>query len=587
MRKILSITFLFLLLNSYFLIQSHPVRADWLSELLFGVETLNITKKLNDAIDATLPSDTYIPASAPIPSGSPAPVAAQAAQPTAAPGSGGEDTIYNAAGGYGTIECTNSPCPTPVPSDVGSFLQGLFSLLGLSDVAGYGNDEAQKYASSQLPAEAARTVRNRFQSTTGNLASQPDLANPNVLGLQLFSQPAMVWSYDFKLCQNLPVCLGECCDSGTLASLPQVTPTAISTIAPLASPTPGVIIGFCPAGSGFCSESFIRSTLINTLKVNPAEVTDAKVKNASQICMKESAGFPFALNDHCLASKWPIASKRTLDYSMGLFQINALYQCPLSRPTITPSPPTCTFGNTTELNKCTLSWVNPVENIRQMWRISSGGTNWKPWSAAKACGITGLVPTPTSPGVQIVGCPAPSSRIWVPNTQYKKLLQSLGCMKPSMIVIHWSAAWTDAEATFNTLNIITATRPWLHGCQYATDKNHQLQMQDFWTDAVVWGYCVGGDDNARSLNDEITGSYFDELVDNNYQLITTHPRYAELKTETDRSIVTTCWALKKYNIPKTRVIGHFESAWGASSGKIDPGVKYMQYYRNRVNNECI
>lgn len=150
--------------------------------------------------------------------------------------------------------------------------------------------------------------------------------------------------------------------------------------------------GSCPVGiPPWCSVEYLLPKFDNDI---------TKATNASQICQKESGSNPRALNVACtystdgidndgdglIDSADPDYDKATLDYSVGLFQINLLAHCP-GAFRYTVSPPTCTVIDEQKKNECLQRLYDPEENIAEAYRISSGGTNWRPWSAAAACGI--------------------------------------------------------------------------------------------------------------------------------------------------------------------------------------------------------
>ena len=111
-----------------------------------------------------------------------------------------------------------------------------------------------------------------------------------------------------------------------------------------------------------------------------------KATEASIICQRESGGKADAVNTGCITGK-------TLDYSVGLFQINLLaHDCNQTFIDygIGP-PPYCVLDESTEAtNKrqdCVERLTNPDNNIQKMLEMSSGGNNWHPWSAARVCGL--------------------------------------------------------------------------------------------------------------------------------------------------------------------------------------------------------
>jgi len=172
---------------------------------------------------------------------------------------------------------------------------------------------------------------------------------------------------------------------------------------------------------------------------------------------------------------------------------------------------------------------------------------------------------------QIKGCPPPNSKLNIEGTKYQHLNQQFDCYPYRMFVVHWSAGWSSAQATFNVLNQRERS------CQFAIDDTETLQMLDFYDDEVQLGWCAGGDYNVGSINYEITGVYFDDVLKNPGTR-----NYERLMKMTDTAIGLTCKFIQKYNIPKNAIYGHYE----IQSGKQDPGPEYLKIFKERVNKEC-
>lgn len=139
-----------------------------------------------------------------------------------------------------------------------------------------------------------------------------------------------------------------------------------------APPTSGAIPGgACSEGSGFCS--------VENLKKYFPDTTSAQ--KASIICQRESRGTPGVLNDGCLDGS-------SVDYSVGLFQINMLAHCPGAFSSYTFNPPSCVIADRTKLDACVAKYSDPIENIKKMVELSANGTNWAPWrTPTNSCGI--------------------------------------------------------------------------------------------------------------------------------------------------------------------------------------------------------
>jgi len=181
-------------------------------------------------------------------------------------------------------------------------------------------------------------------------------------------------------------------------------------------------------------------------------------------------------------------------------------------------------------------------------------------------------PNPTLPPAQTTaGCPDASTRIGIPGTRYNHLNRYLPCDKPRMIVVHWSAGWSSAQATFDVLNNRDRS------CQFAIDDHEVIQMLNFYPDSVERGWCAGGDANHGSINFEITGAWFDDVL-----LQSGSAKNQKLMVMTDKAVDLTCKFIQMYNIPKTAIYGHYQ----LQSGKSDPGVSYLQFFKQRVNQKC-
>jgi len=129
----------------------------------------------------------------------------------------------------------------------------------------------------------------------------------------------------------------------------------------------------CPVGSGYCSVEYLMQKDDEGNYIYFSDVVSAT--KASKICQRESGSNPISVNKGCLTGKF-------VDYSIGLFQINILAHCPLSLPTYTWQPPSCSFGNITERDNCETLLLDPYWNIKYAIQLSNNGTNWKAWAAA-------------------------------------------------------------------------------------------------------------------------------------------------------------------------------------------------------------
>jgi len=445
---------------------------------------------------------------------------------------------------------------------IGDLIRGLFGLSTTADT------EAIKFANVQLPREVGEQVLSQRNKIGDNNLAQKD--SNDVLGILNQSGDPLVKAVKLRQCANLP--LGAC--KG------QIDPTITQTPG-LPPPPPGGVCddANCPLGTGYCSIANL---------VQPQYFGDKiKAEQASRICQAESRSNPFALNLGCLKTA---PSLRTQEYSVGLFQISLWWDDPVNRcpgaliNKVVGPPISCSKGP--KFDQCTNDFYDADRNIRSAIGISGRGANWGPWST-KSCAInvdpTQCLKISPPPPIPLANCPGPEERILVPDSEYKMLKRRQYCITPTMIVLHWSAAWTNADATYNVLNTRNLS------CQFATDQYKQLQMLEFYKDKVEKASCVGGTDelgrayNDYAINFEITGVYFNEVIRNADLGPDYYKRYQELVTETNQAVATTCWLLKQYNIPKTQIFSHFE----LTPGKLDASQEYEDYFLRRVQNECI
>ncbi len=127
-------------------------------------------------------------------------------------------------------------------------------------------------------------------------------------------------------------------------------------------------------------EAYIRRTKgLNedeSLPISEQEL-NKRATQASIICNAESGGNPNALNDGCLSGK-------SVDYSVGLFQINLLaHHCP-EYFNYSWEPPQCEItASELAVTQCASEVLQPEVNIRKAWEISGAGSSWGAWATAK------------------------------------------------------------------------------------------------------------------------------------------------------------------------------------------------------------
>ena len=171
-------------------------------------------------------------------------------------------------------------------------------------------------------------------------------------------------------------------------------------------------------GTGYCAPENLAPYFAEEGFANPQLEAD----KASRICQRESGSSPYAFNDRCVEGT-------SVDYSVGLFQINMLPRCPGSFSDGSGNPDTsaaydpynlpCTITDQVNLNECALSKLaigsyaqprinanlpagaTPIKrdtqteeaikaenNIKAMVILRKAWGNWQPWTAgAGNCSI--------------------------------------------------------------------------------------------------------------------------------------------------------------------------------------------------------
>lgn len=151
--------------------------------------------------------------------------------------------------------------------------------------------------------------------------------------------------------------------------------------------------GTCsPVPDGPCSVASLLPFFEQAKAANPNRLGDPKEEatKASIICNKESHGNASAANKRCLTSQ-------SVDYSIGLFQINMLAHCPgaladdngvvSGQPGYNAFDMPCSVADQAKLTSCENEMLNPQNNINKMTDLRIRRGNWKDWSAATVCGI--------------------------------------------------------------------------------------------------------------------------------------------------------------------------------------------------------
>lgn len=183
----------------------------------------------------------------------------------------------------------------------------------------------------------------------------------------------------------------------------------------------------------------------------------------------------------------------------------------------------------------------------------------------------------------VVGnCPPNDQRILAPGiTAEVRLDRRLDCTPPRGVAIHWVGSWgVDAFETANVLNNRRLS------CQFMVDHENSLQGTNLYDDVIEKAFCVRG--FANLINIEITGVSFDSVYNNRsspyYERLIGDGSFGANGNSTGKALALTCWAVNKYDIPFNKVRGHFE--FPDNADKSDPGEEYIDYFRERLENEC-
>jgi hypothetical protein len=154
---------------------------------------------------------------------------------------------------------------------------------------------------------------------------------------------------------------------------------------PSLPPYPTGGYGCFPTSSGWCSVGTLSSIINGQMGLGWSQ---DQIYTAASICNRESGGWTGVVNDGCLCG-------RSCDFSIGLFQINALPgRCPDAFTergidwdcNFDTGEWWCTPTSEGALNECMEFWADPTNNILKMIALSQNGTTWCDWGAAKACG---------------------------------------------------------------------------------------------------------------------------------------------------------------------------------------------------------
>lgn len=300
------------------------------------------------------------------------------------------DPIYNAASQYTVASGVQTPKigEEKRSTNVADSFAGIVN--NPEKVVEKGNQEAIKLADGQLPMGVTEKALSRVRQSPG-IADNISGRSAQVLGYTTFSGNNSVmpdvlsllqcanlpYIPDNRLCQNIvptriPEQPQEPVPSPTI-EIPPITPPPSTT----PYPTPS---GRCSLGTGYCSVESLRNHIKEIFALKDEEIEESSLIKASIICNQESHGNPFEPNEGCLKGK-------SVDYSIGLFQINLLAHCPGAFSSYTWDPPSCTIGDIDKLNECKNKYFDVRENIKKAWEMSGRGSDWSAWGAARYCGI--------------------------------------------------------------------------------------------------------------------------------------------------------------------------------------------------------
>lgn len=172
------------------------------------------------------------------------------------------------------------------------------------------------------------------------------------------------------------------------------------------------------------------------------------------------------------------------------------------------------------------------------------------------------------------------------------------CIKPTMIVMHWSAGYDNSDGSEATYSTLTSRNL---SCQLATDTDNTILMQPFYEKAVEMAWCAGPNANPYSVQNELSGGCTDN-PSSGYRCnrtLTECPQPDDVKPGdiyniqfddnpphpcepiNDLGVDAICKVMQQYCIPISQIKGHYHF------GKADPGQEYLEnYFIPRMQNEC-
>lgn len=174
---------------------------------------------------------------------------------------------------------------------------------------------------------------------------------------------------------------------------PPQYPTATPPPGGYLTPTPNPQRPACPEGHDYCSVETLSTIKVEKLDQNGDPIIDDNgnpimisfpdensARIASKICQRESRSELWKYNKGCLTGQ-------SVDYSIGLFQINLLSHYAVDAFTYTWDPPSCTILNQAKVDRWESILSDPLKSISLVIIMSVNGTNWGPWDTATGCDI--------------------------------------------------------------------------------------------------------------------------------------------------------------------------------------------------------
>lgn len=346
---------------------------NFLDSISRGLISQNVTKELGDFNYSSIPPRvTIIPVSATI-SGT-LQFQSQGQFLPQANSAPDVSEIGKAVGGYNLGSSVKTPVnKNTSDANLSNSLKNIFG--GILDAIGFveqgGGEIATKFAGTYLPANS------KLKS--------------DVKGTELIT------SLGTAQCANLPVNT-QCLAQNTLGKVDDITPYVTPTISIQVSsyPTPATFGDCAPIPDGFTGSKYYYDYSTGNCAImlvgycSEGCMTQyfgekTKAQKASQICQRESGGNPFAKNKSCLYGS-------SVDFSIGLFQINLLAHCAHEFIEWGWIPPHCTLNSRfivgtddkgMPMTACEQDYYNVDKNINKAFALSYSGTYWRPWSVSK------------------------------------------------------------------------------------------------------------------------------------------------------------------------------------------------------------